>query len=738
MKLIKNHPIFAPLFTQIEMKQKYFIILLLLISFTVSAQNKVTIHGTVYDSETKIGIKNVLVKIGHQKTVTNSNGKYILKDVYYNLNTINVSHIGFHSTSKKVNLERGKTYKYDFYLAELDNPLQEVVITGTRTKKTLANTPLLTKVISSKDIVETGSATAFDALQNVIPGIQFNPDPHGANMTIQGLGNDYVLVLVDGERLIGEVRGNVNLERISAENIKQIEVVNGASSVLYGSDAIGGVINIITKTPRKGLQGNISTRYGSYNTFNSDLNVGIKREKYSAQINLFRNSSNGYDLTSETPEEFTADKYLDYSVGGKFIYTPNKKMKIKANLTGFRHEVFHPEESLSAKHKLNKNYTASGKLEYTINQRQSLSLSANTDIFNSFLIYEKRNDSISKNSNFQHTKFDLIHRYSSKKIDLVNGAEFNLEKMFSATLFGENIPTADKNKYTNDINLFTQADWRVMKDLELVAGARYTHHSTFGNHFTPKVSIMYSFPHLKLRATGGLGYKSPSLRDLYYDFDHQGMFWIYGNKDLKPENSQYISLSTEYTYKKFNISINGYYNQVSNKINLIGTKDATTNKIEMRAQNIDKVEIKGLESNINWRFLSHFKFRLGYSFSDAKDKNTGLQIVGNSKHSGTTALTFDTRNTRYPYSFTFSGRVSSPRQYQTREFNLQTGQDKITVKEAEAYSIWKFVYIQQVPIKDSIYAELKLGVDNIFNYSNIKSNVLNPGRTYWGSLSIKF
>ncbi len=718
------------------MRKNYFILLILFISLSAFGQKGyVTISGTVYDATTHQPIENAVVRIGHETSVTNEKGNYTFKHIYKNLTLITVTRLGYSSDSKKVNLRGKSSYNYNFYLTDMDNPLNEVVVTGTRTQKTLANTPVLTKIISTRDIMETGSTSAFDALQNIIPGIQFNPDPHGANMSIQGLDNDYILVLVDGERLIGEVRGNVNLERISAENIKKIEIINGASSVLYGSNAIGGVINIITKNPKKRIEGNVSTRYATFNTLNTDVNLGIKRKKYSVQVNFFRNSSDGYDLTPESPEKFTADRYEDYSLGTKFKFTPIEKMKITANLTGFRHEVFNPKESLSSKHKLNKNYTVSGKLEYVINKKQSLSFSANTDIFNSYFIYQQINDSAAKISDFQYTKFDFTHNiHINDNLNFINGGEFNLEKIYSTTLFGNN----DRTKRSNDINLFTQADWKIMKNLELVAGARYTYHSTFGNHFTPKLSAMYSFPHLKVRATGGLGYKSPSLRDLYYNFDHQGMFWIYGNKDLKPESSKYISLSSEYTYGQLNISLNGYYNQVDNKINLVSLANKTTGKNEFRSRNIDEVEIKGLESNVNWRFLSHFKVKLGYAFSDARDKKTGLQILGNSKHSGTTALTFDIRNIRYPFSFTLSGRVSSSRKYLTRKINVKTGKEEIITKDADPYSFWKFTYIQKIPLLKGIYSELKLGVNNIFDYTDIDSSLLNSGRTYWGSLSIRF
>ena len=133
--------------------------------------------------------------------------------------------------------------------------LEQVVVTGTRTPKLLANTPVLTKLITADDIMKTDATNLRDVLQQVIPGIEFsyamNQQVH---MNFSGFGGQSMLILVDGERLAGETMDDVDFTRIGMDNVDHIEIVKGAASALYGSNAAGGVINIITKKKAKSMR----------------------------------------------------------------------------------------------------------------------------------------------------------------------------------------------------------------------------------------------------------------------------------------------------------------------------------------------------------------------------------------------------------------------------------------------------------------------------------------------------
>ncbi len=720
-------------------KQILILICFLLTSQVSFGQESINISGKVFDKETSKPIFSARVVLGGKVTFTNPEGYFIFKDIENKSRNIQVYHDSYVSTQKEIFCKEEDCY-VEIFLSE-ENPLDEIVVTGTRTEKTIANTPVLTKIITEKEIEQVGALTAFDAIECVVPGIQFSPDAHGANMSIQGLDNDYVLVLVDGERLVGETRGNVNFNRIAASDIKRIEIVNGASSVLYGSNAIGGVINIITKNVSKPVEGEIKSRYTHSGTWHHSLSTGLKKERFSCKINGFYNHSHGYDLSPETPEYFTANPYQDFSGGGKLHYSPTSKWKLSAHGSYFLHESKNPPKSLLSTHKKYRNYNGGASMIYAFNDEHTLKINGNSDIYKAFTIFEKKENEEEKHSDFSYSTLLITDNYSlSDKWQFVSGAEINFEHVYSSSLFGKDVEESQKNKSSKDFNGFLQVDGTLFDKLELLAGIRYTCHSVFKSHFAPKLSAMYKISDFKFRGTGAFGYKSPSLKELYYNFDHQGMFWIYGNENLKPENSKYFSLSGEYSKRNINFSITARHNRISDKIDMVSVMNKTTNKMEIRYQNISEAVLQGFDSRLDCRMFSgKVKLRVSYSFTDAEDQSTGLKLYGISRHTGTAALTFQKNDITTPFAFTLSCRAVSPRLYQEKQEDPATGKEVIMREESESYSIWKLSYSQKIPLHKSFSAKLQVGIDNLFDYVDLEKNSeITPGRIYRLGLSIRF
>jgi outer membrane receptor for ferrienterochelin and colicins len=171
---------------------------------------------------------------------------------------------------------------------------------------------------------------------------------------------------------------------------------------------------------------------------------------------------------------------------------------------------------------------------------------------------------------------------------------------------------------------------------------------------------------------------------------------------------------------------------------MISTQNTVTDKLEYNHYNIDNVTVKGIESYLSWSFLRYFKLKAGYAYSDAIDESTGLQIFGNSKHTGTTSLTFYTSHKRYPLSVTMSGQIASPRLYQLSKID-KDGNEVVSHEKSEAFSIWRINYLQRLPIWKNITTDLQVGIDNIFDYKNtVRSAAINPGRMFWGSITVNF
>lgn len=141
--------------------------------------------------------------------------------------------------------------------------MNEVVVTATRTPLPLKNTPVITRVITSRDIERSGAVTLQQALERELAGVEFHQAGYGSSLSFQGLDSRYVLFLLDGERIAGETYGNIDYSRLPLSIVSRIEVVRGASSVLYGSNAMGAVVNVITKEPRRKYEVTASLRYGT-------------------------------------------------------------------------------------------------------------------------------------------------------------------------------------------------------------------------------------------------------------------------------------------------------------------------------------------------------------------------------------------------------------------------------------------------------------------------------------------
>lgn len=692
-------------------------------SYNVTAQN---ISGYVHDvANNPISNAHIVVEGTQQSSTTDNNG-YFEIHASQNLYLL-VSCLGYEDNRVKVEKD-----SVGITLNNNANFLNTVVVTGTRTNHTLKNTPILTKVVSAVELENMGAITALDALENLLPGVHFDPNPMGDNIQIQGLSNAYILVLIDGERLAPERNENVNFSRLNVAEIDRIEILNGASSVLYGSNAIGGVINIITKKVYRPIEGYVQGRYSNFNTYNADAGLGFRVKNLTSKTGFNLKTTKGYDLTPETPQTHTVNPNTDYTVSQLLKYELNKRLNVEANGRYYSHETENPPLSTNNTHRLDRNFTVGGKANYAIS-KHALTLAAHSDIYKGYKILEKKNDAKERSIDYTYSSYRLTDVYTlSEKVQIVGGAEFNYEKMFSENLFG-NIP-ADESSH--NLNFFAQGDFKIISSLQGVLGVRFTDHSGFGSHLSPSASLMYKLSDFRFRAGLNNGFKTPSLKEMYYNFDHQGMFYVIGNPELSPEESWYKSVSAEFIKEKVNISATFYHNEITDKINTVqyDVTDAQGNlRKEMRFENVADARILGIDIFAQVSFLKHFSFRGGYTYADAIDKSDNTQISGNSKHNFTSALSFKYGKLRigtkyYPFILSLSGRYSSPRIYYT-ETTDSSGNTVVTRNDSPAYSIWRLMYTQHIPIKGRWNLEVQGGVDNIFDHVD-NTAFINPGRTF--------
>ena len=246
-------------------------------------------------------------------------------------------------------------------VGELDSgiSLQEVVVTGTGTQHLLKDAPVQTEVITQKMLRNYGGRSLEDILAGLTASFAFSQDDMGSQMQMNGLGNDYILVLIDGKRIHGDVGGQNDLSLIDPHNIEKIEIVKGASSALYGSDAIAGVINIITKKHNEGLLFENSTRGGSYGDLRQHNGLGIGIGKVKSYTNFQLQHSDGWQNTAtedprqtefliEDSRNMTVNRHTNWQVSERLTYEPMKNMELYAEGSTYWKRIYRPSGKYAA------------------------------------------------------------------------------------------------------------------------------------------------------------------------------------------------------------------------------------------------------------------------------------------------------------------------------------------------------------------------------------------------------
>ena len=619
--------------------------------------------------------------------------------------------------------------------------LDEVTVTGTRTEKTVAETPVMTRIVPSEVLQRNDFESMIDVLEYNIPGLRFNTDPRGNNIQVQGLENSYILILVDGERLSTTPGGPIDFDRLTTANIKKIEVLKGAASALYGSSAMGMVINIITDIPKRPLEGWAKVRYGKYNDLQLDAGVGMKYKGFYAQTLFNRTSSDGYDLTPETPESFTENPSHHMTIEEKLGWN-NQYSRITVKGSLYWGEVENPWESTAPTHYRSLTKTLQVNAEHAFNDRYKLYGTYAGDFYTRKTVYDFLYLPDSTNAWSHEQTVRLVDEFKPwDNLVIVKGFEWNGTKNYNKMQYGKEKTIRDMD----DANLVAQADWMITDRLEVIGGFRYTHNSEFGSAFTPKINLMYSPGNFKIRAGYSRGFKTPGLTELYSDFNMGSVSHNIGNPDLKAEHSDYFSVSGEYTWQgRLMLTAELYQNTVDNKINSynVDIEDPKPGELgtELRYENVKGVRIRGAEATATYYPVSALLLRTSYAFCDALNKETGLQLSGNSKHAMNWSASLHGKLLKHEGAVTLSGRWDSKRISKSRRTETDdSGQEVevITTRTKPGYTMWKLT-AQYTPWTWK-YMRLSVtgGVDNLFDFVDT-SIIYDPGRRFFGSLILRF
>lgn len=675
---------------------------------------KLTGHVTGADTTMLAGV-TISLEGTNFGTVTDEHGNYIIGKIKPGNYTVRASFIGFETQERKVSI-LSKDARLDFSLAQSDIDLNEVVVTGTKSEKMLKNVPVLTQVISARKMLELGITNATEALQTMVPGLNVSHNGTLVIVTLQGLSARYVLFLIDGERIAGELNGDIDYSMLNLENIDHIEVIKGASSSLYGSNAIGGVINIITRKITQPFDAKFYSRYSKYNELYSGGNIGLKKGILGSLTSFNIGHTDGYDITPESSHDWTQNPFTTYQISQKFEITPTENLSLTPYLTYYQFE----RGNVSARpvHDLYRDLSGGLKGRYFFGE-SSLDFSYYRDRYNTYTILEELNNRKDTAS------YDFIQTYRvqgnihlSDNNSLTAGLEYNTEELYSIRVDGG-------LKNVSEAVFYLQEDVRFGGHWDLIAGLRGSNNSNYGFHIAPKVSLMYKQGPLNFRASAGTGFRSPSLKELYFKFDHFGEFFFIGNSQLVPESSKYISGSIEYSKPWNNTSVVLYKNALSNLITDEPLPLPDTVEPVRQYQNIASASVYGLDLLMKQKIVKGLWMTVGYSYVHSRDNETHNQLHGTAKNSGNISVDYNFSKKDYSFTAQLYGQLVGERLYLD-----QNGADAFD----RAYSSWRLTISQGYK-----WLRISTGLDNIFGVV-IPNNYdfISPGRRFFVGVNVDF
>lgn len=684
------------------MRQILALILLTGVLFIRTASAQYMVSGTISasDGTPLVGATVLVVDVPGLGTVADTEGHYEIKLPDNKQHTLKASFIGYYEKIKEVS---SITKTVNFRLKDDITLLGQVVVTGTRTPKLLKDAPILTKVITENEIRSSDATNIGDLLQTELPGIEFSYSMNQqTSINMSGFGGNSVLFLVDGERLAGETLDNVDYSRLNMDNVGHIEIVKGSASSLYGSNAVGGVINIISKTSEEPWLLNINGRYGAHNEQRYGGSAGFNKGMFNSLMNVQYTSIDNIELGEGTANEDVGDYSKIYgnmtiNMKERLTFTPSDWMRVTARAGYF----FRERNSSEIQKDRYRSFSGGIKGDFSITDSDELETSYAFDQYDKsdFLVIDDID--VRDYSNVQHTVRTLYnHTFGGRHI-LTAGGDYMRDYLMSYQF-------TDGGSYIqHTADVFVQFDWNPHNKINVTMGLRYDYFSKSQlDRLSPKIGVMYKMKNNSIRASYAGGFRAPTLKEMYMNFYMGNIFMIYGNPNLKPESSHNFSLSTEHIKGCHSFTIMGFCNFVDDRI--ITAWNQSLNG--QMYTNMSRIQIIGIDADAQGRYSCGISWRLSYAYTHEHIRKGEPILSSTRPHTATARLAYEKTWKDYRLAVAISGRYLS--KLATDVYTSETSYEETERVTYPCYTIWKL----SIDMKLWKGTNMTVGIDNIFNY----------------------
>ncbi|TXD36197.1 TonB-dependent receptor [Lujinxingia vulgaris] len=510
-----------------------------------------------------------------------------------------------------------------------------LVVTGTRRAQRIEDSPVPVTVID-RDAIEASGARDVSEILAAQAGAELVPTVGGTGVRLQGMDSDYVLILVDGQRVAGRVNGVVDLDRFNARNIEQVEVLRGPGSALYGADAMAGVINIITRKSKEPYEAEATLGYGQRNQIEAGGRAGMNREGWRAHLEANHRQADGYDLS---PQDIfsTGSAYNETQAGagGALDLGEHWELGARGSYLLRRQERVDPGASRAVFDRLNAYEDGLASIYAQHEGQGRLRTTATFQVFrNQFFYDQRRSDALDRyedSSESQAIVESVYERTLSDTNILTLGVEGALHRFDSERLEGG-------GGARDRLALFAQDEWFFgdAQQLVLMPGIRLDLDSQYGFHPSPALSARYQvFEDLNLLGSAAMAYRAPSFQELLLDFENPAVgYVIEGNPDLEPETSRSFQLGAQWRpLERLDVEINLFWNELDNLIGTTTTESAGAGQaLVFSYKNIASARTRGLESMLRLRPGKGVRLELGYTLTDTLDRDQSRPLEGRAPH----------------------------------------------------------------------------------------------------------